>query len=167
MFRKYVTYKSFWFSSDAFHTCVSLSLCFFVSLSIRFELEDVSAQSKVKSSTQRAIKRKVAEQYEPLEPYLDDIIPKGTLQEARCKDKLSIYVVDGEALFFQHRNDPIYPTLKLLHKCKSESSTLIYYIFLQLLWPRTIQTLFSCRHYKWTKERLSLFFLERILCVPV
>lgn len=84
----------------------------------RFELEDVSAQSKVKSSTQRAIKRKVSEQYEPLEPYLDDIVPKGALQEARCRDKLNIYIVDGEALFFQHRNGPIFPTLKLLHKCK-------------------------------------------------
>eukprot|EP01138_Halocafeteria_seosinensis_P005360 gb/GECG01005479.1/.p1 GENE.gb/GECG01005479.1/~~gb/GECG01005479.1/.p1 ORF type:complete len:147 (+),score=12.55 gb/GECG01005479.1/:1-441(+) len=82
----------------------------------KFDLEDVSAQSKVKSSTQRGIKRRVADQYEPLEPYLDDIIPKGTLQEARCKDKLSIYVVEGEPLFFQHRDGPVFPTLKLLHK---------------------------------------------------
>lgn len=33
-----------------------------------------------------------------------------------------MYTVHGEPLFFQHFDGPFYPTLKILHRCRSESS---------------------------------------------
>lgn len=36
------------------------------------------------------------------------------------KEHISIYTVNGEPLFFQHFDGPFYPTLRLLHKCKSK-----------------------------------------------
>lgn len=36
----------------------------------------------------------------------------------RSRDHLSIYTLHGEPLFFQHFDGPLFPTLKLLHKCE-------------------------------------------------
>jgi len=37
------------------------------------------------------------------------------------RDHISIYTLHGEAIFFQHFDGPIYPTLRTLHKCMPES----------------------------------------------
>lgn len=49
---------------------------------------------------------------------MDDIFPKKSeLLEAKGKDRVSFVVVDGEPLFFRERDGPLFPTLRLLHKC--------------------------------------------------
>ena len=37
------------------------------------------------------------------------------------RDHISIYTLHGEPIFFQHFDGPIYPTLRTLHKCMSET----------------------------------------------
>ncbi|KAJ3268698.1 Malignant T-cell-amplified sequence 1, partial [Blyttiomyces sp. JEL0837] len=38
--------------------------------------ESISGQSQVKSSVQRGIRSKIAEQYPALEPYMEELMPK-------------------------------------------------------------------------------------------
>jgi malignant T-cell-amplified sequence len=38
--------------------------------------EDISTQTALKSSVQRAIKKSIVEQYPLIEPHIDDVIPK-------------------------------------------------------------------------------------------
>jgi PUA domain protein len=44
------------------------------------------------------------------------------------KDHVSIYTVQSEPLFFQHFDEPLYPTLRLLHKCTLLSTYLLRYL---------------------------------------
>eukprot|EP00039_Didymoeca_costata_P015959 m.278626 g.278626 ORF g.278626 m.278626 type:complete len:186 (+) comp16316_c1_seq6:195-752(+) len=79
--------------------------------------EQVSASTQVKSSVARGIKGKIMEQMPESEPIMDVIMPKKSpFYEIKCKDHIKIYACNGELLFFQHRDGPFYPTLKLLHK---------------------------------------------------
>eukprot|EP00729_Bicosta_minor_P005720 gene5720-11215_t len=79
--------------------------------------EQVSATTQVKSSVARGIKAKLVEQMPNVEPLLDTLMPKKTpLHEVKCKDHVKLYAVNGELLFFQQRDGPFYPHLKLLHK---------------------------------------------------
>ena len=39
-------------------------------------MEDISTQTALKSSVQRAIKKAICDQFPPIEEYIDDIIPK-------------------------------------------------------------------------------------------
>lgn len=83
----------------------------------RFTLdESVSGQSQIKSSLQRSIRAKILEQIPAIEPYLEDVLPK--------KDKMVLAKVAGhvnvvcspssEPLFFNVRDGPYCPTLRLL-----------------------------------------------------
>mmetsp|Transcript_52804 Transcript_52804/g.150538 ORF Transcript_52804/g.150538 Transcript_52804/m.150538 type:complete len:181 (-) Transcript_52804:128-670(-) len=82
--------------------------------------EDVSGQNQVKSSVQRGIKQKVLETYPRLEPVFKDIWPKdASMVIAKCKDHITMVVVDKVPLFWQQRDGPWLPTLKLLHKYPS------------------------------------------------
>lgn len=79
--------------------------------------ESVSGSSQVKTSVQRAIKKKILAQYPSLEAELDIIFPKRTKTfVVKCKDHINIVVAHGEAWFFNIREGPYFPTLKLLHK---------------------------------------------------
>jgi len=86
--------------------------------------EDISNLSKVKSSVQRNIRQKLMMQYPLLEQnqgqLLDELLPKkAPLLLAKCSgpDHLQLIVSeDGQPLFFQQRDGPFLPTLKLLHK---------------------------------------------------
>ncbi|KAL9617258.1 MAG: hypothetical protein Q9160_007939 [Pyrenula sp. 1 TL-2023] len=81
--------------------------------------KDISpgAKTKVKSSVQRAIRTKVTETYPKLAPYIDEIIPKKSqLDLVKLPDRVSLYVLDGSPLFWQHMDDPIIPHLKLVHQ---------------------------------------------------
>jgi malignant T-cell-amplified sequence len=85
----------------------------------RYSLDDVASMTMLKSSIQRGIKSQVAENFPLLEPVVDELIPKGEMQEAKGRDRINFIVVNKEALFFRHRDGPLFPTLRLLHKCAS------------------------------------------------
>lgn len=84
----------------------------------RFSLSsDVSGQTPVKSSIQRSIRNAVLSQWKIESSTLEVLWPKKeTLTHVKCKDHLSIYAVQGEPIFFQHSDGPIYPTLRVLHR---------------------------------------------------
>ncbi|MCJ1459627.1 translation machinery-associated protein 20 [Mycoblastus sanguinarius] len=96
--------------------------------------KDISAgaKSKVKSSVQRAIRTKIVETYPLLAPHIDELIPKksqldllklyGRLYpKSLCKtnnaspDRVSLYALDNNPLFWQHMDDPIVPHLRVVH----------------------------------------------------
>mmetsp|Transcript_51288 Transcript_51288/g.94819 ORF Transcript_51288/g.94819 Transcript_51288/m.94819 type:complete len:181 (+) Transcript_51288:61-603(+) len=82
-----------------------------------FTAEDVSGQNQVKSSVQRTIKAKILESYPRIEPVFKDIWPKdGNMVIAKCKDHISLVVVDKVPLFWQQRDGPWLPTLRVLHR---------------------------------------------------
>eukprot|EP00919_Chromeraceae_sp_WS-2016_P044903 GHVR01107094.1.p1 GENE.GHVR01107094.1~~GHVR01107094.1.p1 ORF type:complete len:180 (+),score=29.06 GHVR01107094.1:74-613(+) len=82
----------------------------------KFTMEDVSTQYQMKSSLQRGVRAKVIEQYPLLESVIDSILPKkAVVVLAKCKENINFVVVENKPLFFQHRDGPWVPTLRLLH----------------------------------------------------
>ncbi|KAK5194554.1 translation machinery-associated protein 20 [Exophiala xenobiotica] len=98
--------------------CVPLPLPFKVPESLTNVYSLVAgAKSKVKSSVQRGIRAKVLETYPKLEPHIDEIMPKKSqLDLVKLPDRVSLYVLDDRALFYQHMDDPIIPHLKIVHQ---------------------------------------------------
>lgn len=85
----------------------------------RFSLdENVSGQSAMKSSQQRAARSKIVEQMPSIEPYVDDLFPKKEkTSTVKCSGHISILAsAGGTPLFFQVRNGPFIPTLRMVHK---------------------------------------------------
>ena len=84
----------------------------------RFSQEEcVSSQSQVKSSVGRGIRQAIVEQYPRIEEVLDDLLPKkDPMVVAKCTNHIQLLVVRGEPLFFQQRDGPWYPTLRLVHR---------------------------------------------------
>ncbi|KAM5561136.1 hypothetical protein ABKV19_021973 [Rosa sericea] len=86
-------------------------------LQCRFSSEEVSAQNQVKASVQRKIRQSIAEEYPGLEQVLDDLLPKKSpLIVAKCQNHLNLVVVNNVPLFFNIRDGPYMPTLRLLHQ---------------------------------------------------
>eukprot|EP01097_Dermamoeba_algensis_P007490 TRINITY_DN4727_c0_g1_i1.p1 TRINITY_DN4727_c0_g1~~TRINITY_DN4727_c0_g1_i1.p1 ORF type:complete len:182 (-),score=40.25 TRINITY_DN4727_c0_g1_i1:67-612(-) len=82
--------------------------------------ESVTGQSQLKTSVARGIRSTLISQFPPLEDYIDEIIPKKSiLFIAKCQNHVNLLVVNNEVLFFNERDGPYYPTLKLLHRCPS------------------------------------------------
>lgn len=85
-----------------------------------FSSSDVSGQNQVKSSVQRGIKQKIQEQYPRLEGVFKDIWPKdANMVIAKCTDHISLVVIEKVPLFWQERDGPWLPTIRLLHKYPS------------------------------------------------
>merc|ERR1719198_1381191 len=86
-----------------------------------FAAEDVSGQNQVKSSVQRGIRQKIVETYPRIEAVLDSHIwtKKDTMVVAKCKDHISLVVVNGVPLFFQQRDGPWLPTIRVVHQYPS------------------------------------------------
>ncbi|OMJ24378.1 Translation machinery-associated protein 20 [Smittium culicis] len=83
----------------------------------KFTPKDVNGKTMVKSSVIRAIRTKLIDSYPGIEPVLDEILPKkATLILAKTKERISLYIVDGNVLFFQHFDEPLIPTLRVLHQ---------------------------------------------------
>ncbi|CAL5380968.1 unnamed protein product [Camellia sinensis] len=83
----------------------------------KFSSEDVSAQNQVKASVQRKIRQSIAEEYPGLEPVLDELLPKKSpLIVAKCQNHLNLVLVNNVPLFFNIRDGPYMPTLRLLHQ---------------------------------------------------
>ncbi|KAM3378054.1 malignant T-cell-amplified sequence 1 [Capsicum galapagoense] len=83
----------------------------------KFSTEEVSGQNQVKASVQRKIRQSIAEEYPLLEPVLEDLLPKKSpLIVAKCQNHLNLVVVNNVPLFFNIRDGPYMPTLRLLHQ---------------------------------------------------
>ncbi|KAI8555647.1 hypothetical protein RHMOL_Rhmol05G0189500 [Rhododendron molle] len=83
----------------------------------KFSSEEVSAQNQVKASVQRKIRQSIAEEYPGLEPVIDDLLPKKSpLIVAKCQNHLNVVLVNNVPLFFNIRDGPYMPTLRLLHQ---------------------------------------------------
>ncbi|XP_070024337.1 uncharacterized protein LOC107759207 [Nicotiana tabacum] len=83
----------------------------------KFTTEEVSGQNQVKASVQRKIRQSIAEEYPTLEPVLEDLLPKKSpLIVAKCPNHLNLVVVNNVPLFFNIRDGPYMPTLRLLHQ---------------------------------------------------
>ena len=84
-----------------------------------FRKLDVQKLEQTKSSVARGIRTKIAEQCPQVEDedVLDELIPKKcTMTIAKTPEKNNVVVVDGVPLFFQLRDGPYFPTLKVLHQ---------------------------------------------------
>eukprot|EP00033_Pygsuia_biforma_P003544 GCRY01003879.1.p1 GENE.GCRY01003879.1~~GCRY01003879.1.p1 ORF type:complete len:182 (-),score=25.66 GCRY01003879.1:202-747(-) len=83
----------------------------------KFTEDSVRSTSKVKSSVQRGIRASVLEQYPMLEDDIDNILPKKEpMSLSKCDSKISLVVMRDCPLFFQERDGPFFPTLRLLHR---------------------------------------------------
>lgn len=83
----------------------------------KFSSEEVTGQNQVKASAQRRIRQSIADQYPLLESILDDLLPKKTpLLVVKCQNHLNLVVVNNTPLFFNIRDGPYMPTLRLLHQ---------------------------------------------------
>jgi len=82
--------------------------------------EQVSTQTPLKSSSQRGVTKNIADQYPALsEDLLEEVLPKKSqLLVAKCQDHVNLLVSADEkaVLFFNQREGPQYPTLRLLQK---------------------------------------------------
>ncbi|OTB05528.1 hypothetical protein M426DRAFT_319798 [Hypoxylon sp. CI-4A] len=74
-------------------------------------------KSKLKSSVQRSLRQSLLTTYPLLAPYLDEILPKkGSLEAMKLPDRVTLYVLDAQPLFFQHSTDTLLPHLRLVHR---------------------------------------------------
>ncbi|KAJ2296657.1 translation machinery-associated protein 20, partial [Coemansia sp. RSA 2705] len=79
--------------------------------------ENMNGKTQVKASAVRGIRSKLLEQFPKLEPHIDEILPKkATLVQIKCRERIVLYAMNNEILFFQHFDDPLTPTLHLLHR---------------------------------------------------
>jgi len=79
--------------------------------------ENVISNSQVKSSVARGIRSSLVGQMHDIGEVIDDIIPKKQpLVLAKCSNHVSLVVVNSEPVFFNERDGPFFPTLRLLHK---------------------------------------------------
>lgn len=77
---------------------------------------DIRSTTPVKSSAQRNLKTKISEVYPGLAPHIDEIIPKKSqLTLSKCEDRVSLYSVDNRVVFFQHFDDDLIPSLRIVH----------------------------------------------------
>jgi malignant T-cell-amplified sequence len=78
--------------------------------------ESVSSTSQIKNSVQRAIVSQIAEQYPLLADIIEEILPKKSMLVAKAQDNVQLIVVNNEIVFYNQRDGPFFPTLKLVHK---------------------------------------------------
>ncbi|SBS98902.1 cell cycle regulator protein, partial [Plasmodium malariae] len=83
-----------------------------------FCVDNISSQNLMKSSVQRSIKMTILKQYPKLEDFIEGIFPKkGPIFLGKCTNHVTVLIANNEILFFQIRNGPWIPNLKLLHRC--------------------------------------------------
>jgi len=77
--------------------------------------ENVSTQSKVKSSVLRGILRCIEEQYPIFAAGMEELLPKKRMNVAKCQGHLNIILKEKTPVFFNVRDGPYFPTLRMLH----------------------------------------------------
>ncbi len=66
---------------------------------------------------QRALRQSLLATYPLLAAHADEIVPrKGSLEAMKLPDRCTLYVLDGEPLFFQHDGNALLPHLRLVHR---------------------------------------------------
>ena len=78
--------------------------------------ENISSTGQVKNSVQRQIICKIIEQYPSLESAIDQVFPKKSISIAKANDNIQLIIANNEVQFFNQKDGPFFPTLKLLHK---------------------------------------------------
>jgi PUA domain protein len=75
-------------------------------------------KQKVKSSVQRSLRQSLLATYPLLAPHADEVLPKkSSLEQMKLPDRASLYVADGQPVFYQQDNGaPLLPHLKLVHR---------------------------------------------------
>jgi len=84
----------------------------------KFGSDDVTTMNQVKNSVTRAIMAQIVESYPALAEAIKEILSsKSKLLVAKTREtQIQMLVVDNEVMFFQHRDGPFFPTLRLMHK---------------------------------------------------
>ncbi|KAK3933629.1 translation machinery-associated protein 20 [Diplogelasinospora grovesii] len=76
-----------------------------------------SPKQKLKSSIQRSLRQSLLTTYPLLTPHIDDVLPKkSSLEQMKLPDRVSLYVIEGQPLFYQEGGGVIVPHLKLVHR---------------------------------------------------
>ncbi|CAI5535735.1 unnamed protein product [Closterium sp. Naga37s-1] len=84
---------------------------------VLFSNDEVAGQNQLKASVQRKIRQSIAEEYPSLDSVLEDLLPKKSpIVIAKCPNHVSIVVMNNVPLFFNVRDGPFMPTLRLLHQ---------------------------------------------------
>jgi PUA domain protein len=78
--------------------------------------ESISSTSQVKNSVQRSIISQIVEQYPLLADAIEEILPKKNLLVGKCPENVQLIIVNGEILFFNQKDGPFFPSLRLVHK---------------------------------------------------
>ncbi|KAH0603877.1 uncharacterized protein H6S33_007536 [Morchella sextelata] len=74
-------------------------------------------KTKLKSSVQRALRTKITDQFPLLAPHIDELIPKKSqLDLIKAPDRISLYALGADILFFQHHDDALFPHLRVVHR---------------------------------------------------
>ncbi|KAK3368862.1 putative PUA RNA binding domain protein [Lasiosphaeria ovina] len=79
-----------------------------------------SPKQKLKSSIQRALRQSLLTTYPLLGPHIDEVLPKkSSLEQMKLPDRVNLFVLDSDPLFFQldiPSNAPLLPHLRLVHR---------------------------------------------------
>ena len=93
----------------------------------RFSVEEnVSSTSQVKNSVQRSIQNQIAEQYPVLNDVIEQILPKKSMLISKAQENIQLIVVNNEVVFYNQRDGPFFPTLRLIHKYPTMVCTFNY-----------------------------------------
>jgi PUA domain protein len=82
----------------------------------KFSTDDISSTSQIKNSVQRSIITQIVTQYPLLAEAIEFILPKKSMLVAKALENVQLIIVNKEILFYNQRDGPFFPTLKLLHK---------------------------------------------------
>jgi len=83
----------------------------------KFSMEAVQSQNKSKSSVQRAVRTQLAEQFPSMEAYWEEILPsKSDLILVKCQNHITLVTFEKRVVFFQERDGPYCPVLRLLQQ---------------------------------------------------
>ncbi|PVV04258.1 hypothetical protein BB560_001244 [Smittium megazygosporum] len=81
-----------------------------------FSTKDINGRTMMKSSAIKSMKAKLIKQFPLIEPVIDEIFPKKvSVTLVKTKERITLYIVDNKIYFFQHFDDPLVPSLQLIH----------------------------------------------------
>ncbi|KAK0627289.1 hypothetical protein B0T14DRAFT_563106 [Immersiella caudata] len=76
-----------------------------------------SPKQKLKSSIQRSLRTSLLTTFPLLTPYIDEVLPKkSSLEQMKLPDRVSLYVIEGQPIFYNQDNGVPVPHLKLVHR---------------------------------------------------